>query len=65
MIFMVDGGKAVSSLVMHSPMPGCMVVPPDKTMLVGGAARQDDVGVEALTDVHIALHDGLERYNRG
>merc|ERR1711939_578461 len=26
----------------------------------GGAAREDDVGVEVLTDVDVALHDGLE-----
>merc|ERR1712028_189679 len=26
----------------------------------GGAAREDDVGVEVLADVDVALHDGLE-----
>src|SRR6056297_241449 len=31
--FMVGGAKAEISLVMRSPMPGNMVVPPDKTML--------------------------------
>ena len=30
-------------------MPGYMVVPPE----------QDDVGVQALADIHIALHDGV------
>ena len=33
LIFMVDGASAVSSLVLRSPMPVTMVVPPDKTML--------------------------------
>merc|ERR1711907_226999 len=33
LIFMVEGASAVSSLVMRSPMPGYMVVPPDRTML--------------------------------
>ena len=27
----------------------------------GGAAGKNDVGVEILTDIDIALHDGLER----
>merc|ERR1719439_353576 len=31
LIFMVDGARAVSSLVMRSPMPVNMVVPPDRT----------------------------------
>merc|ERR1712167_566339 len=26
----------------------------------GGAAREHDVGVEVLADIHIAFHDGLE-----
>ena len=26
----------------------------------GGAAREDDVGVEVLPDVHVALHDRVE-----
>merc|ERR1719272_670380 len=34
LIFMVDGAKAVSSLVMRSPMPANIVVPPDRTMLL-------------------------------
>eukprot|EP00438_Fugacium_kawagutii_P003666 Skav224236 [mRNA] locus=scaffold939:1275891:1276804:- [translate_table: standard] len=33
LIFMVEGAKAVSSLVMRSPMPWNMVVPPDSTTL--------------------------------
>merc|ERR1712113_1068396 len=33
LIFMVEGASAVSSLVMRSPMPANMVVPPDKTTL--------------------------------
>ena len=32
LIFIVDGASAVSSLVMRSPMPGYMVVPPESTM---------------------------------
>merc|ERR1712084_211579 len=31
LIFMVDGARAVSSLVMRSPMPANIVVPPDST----------------------------------
>merc|ERR1711878_186578 len=31
LIFRVDGAKAVNSLVMRSPMPANIVVPPDKT----------------------------------
>merc|ERR1712024_92142 len=31
LIFIVDGASAVSSLVMRSPMPANMVVPPDNT----------------------------------
>merc|ERR1719482_1040625 len=33
LIFMVEGARAVSSLVMRSPMPGNMVVPPERTTL--------------------------------
>merc|ERR1712066_942632 len=33
LIFMVEGARAVSSLVMRSPMPVNMVVPPDSTTL--------------------------------
>merc|ERR1712099_19597 len=33
LIFMVEGASAVSSLVMRSPMPLNMVVPPDRTTL--------------------------------
>merc|ERR1711874_274773 len=31
LIFMVEGAKAVSSLVIRSPMPGNIVVPPERT----------------------------------
>jgi len=33
LIFMVEGAKAVNSLVMRSPMPANMVVPPERTTL--------------------------------
>ena len=33
LIFIVEGARAVSSLVILSAMPGYMVVPPDMTML--------------------------------
>merc|ERR1719162_1269747 len=33
LIFMVDGARAVSSLVMRSPTPVNIVVPPESTML--------------------------------
>merc|ERR1719183_3350309 len=34
LIFIVDGAKAVSSLVMRSPMPWNIVVPPESTTLL-------------------------------
>merc|ERR1712166_1060405 len=34
LIFMVDGAKAVNSLVIRSPIPANMVVPPESTMLL-------------------------------
>merc|ERR1711977_786402 len=34
LIFIVDGAKAVSSLVMHSLMPANIVVPPESTTLL-------------------------------
>jgi hypothetical protein len=33
LIFMVEGARAVTSLLSLSKMPGNMVVPPDMTML--------------------------------
>merc|ERR1719215_203179 len=33
LIFMVEGAKAVNSLVMRSPIPANIVVPPDNTTL--------------------------------
>merc|ERR1712018_687095 len=39
LIFMVDGAKAVSSLVMRSPMPVNMVVPPGSTTLAYRSLR--------------------------
>merc|ERR1719460_2291509 len=33
LIFMVEGAKAVNSLVMRSPMPANIVVPPERTTL--------------------------------
>merc|ERR1719272_2738422 len=33
LIFIVEGAKAVSSLVMRSPIPANMVVPPESTIL--------------------------------
>merc|ERR1712146_354330 len=33
LIFIVEGARAVSSLVIRSPMPGNMVVPPESTTL--------------------------------
>merc|ERR1711904_283129 len=38
-IFMVEGARAVSSLVMRSPMPANMVVPPDSTTLLYKSLR--------------------------
>ena len=39
----------VISFCILSAIPGYMVVPPERT----------SVGVEILTDVHVALHDGV------
>merc|ERR1719379_2765691 len=39
LIFMVDGAKAVSSLVIRSPMPANMVVPPERTTLLYKSLR--------------------------
>merc|ERR1719171_1735122 len=39
LIFIVEGAKAVSSLVMRSPMPANMVVPPDSTTLLYKSLR--------------------------
>merc|ERR1719267_163542 len=39
LIFMVEGAKAVSSLVMRSPMPANMVVPPESTTLLYKSLR--------------------------
>merc|ERR1711957_1137864 len=39
LIFIVDGAKAVSSLVMRSPIPVNMVVPPDSTTLAYKSLR--------------------------
>merc|ERR1719164_453586 len=39
LIFMVEGARALSSLVMRSPMPGYMVVPPERTMLAYRSLR--------------------------
>merc|ERR1712207_29362 len=39
LIFMVDGANAVSSLVMRSPIPANMVVPPDNTTLAYKSLR--------------------------
>merc|ERR1719213_1314003 len=45
---MVDGARAVISFCILSAIPGYMVVPPDMT-----------VGIQVLSDVNIALHDGV------
>merc|ERR1719213_1390679 len=39
LIFIVEGARAVSSLVMRSPMPANMVVPPDSTTLLYRSLR--------------------------
>merc|ERR1711904_18804 len=39
LIFIVEGAKAVSSLVMRSPMPANMVVPPESTTLLYKSLR--------------------------
>merc|ERR1712113_646048 len=39
LIFIVDGAKAVNSLVMRSPIPPNMVVPPERTTLAYKSLR--------------------------
>merc|ERR1712193_338655 len=39
LIFIVEGAKAVSSLFMRSPMPGNIVVPPERTTLLYRSLR--------------------------
>merc|ERR1712029_97557 len=47
----LDGGWSKSSdLLLH---------PVSNTRVHGGASRHDSVGIEILTDVNIALHDGV------
>merc|ERR1712080_341288 len=49
LILTVEGARAVISFCIRSAIPGYMVVPPDMTVLV-----------QVLTDVNVALHDGVE-----
>eukprot|EP00091_Calanus_sinicus_P023684 TRINITY_DN812_c0_g1_i6.p1 TRINITY_DN812_c0_g1~~TRINITY_DN812_c0_g1_i6.p1 ORF type:complete len:112 (+),score=6.90 TRINITY_DN812_c0_g1_i6:302-637(+) len=49
LILMVDGARAVISFCIRSAIPGYS----------GGASGHDSVGVQILTDVNIALHDGV------
>merc|ERR1719374_258076 len=47
----LDGGRSKSSdLLLH---------PVSNTRVHGGASRHDCVGIEILTDINIALHDGV------
>merc|ERR1719317_451643 len=47
----LDGGRSKSSdLLLH---------PVSNTRVHGGTSRHDSVGIEILTDVNIALHDGV------
>merc|ERR1711939_948313 len=45
------GGSEGSDLLLH---------PVGDTWVHGGATGHDGVGVQVLTDVHVALHDGVE-----
>jgi len=45
------GGSEGGELLLH---------PVSDAGVHGGASREDDVGVEVLPDVHVALHDGVE-----
>ena len=64
--FMEDGASAVISFCMRSEIPGYMVVPPDWDKLAKGQlgskgdTHHDDVAVEILADVDVALHNGVE-----
>ena len=44
------GGSEGGKLLLH---------PVSDAGVHGGASREDDVGVEVLPDVHVALHDGV------
>ena len=47
----LDGGRSKGSdLLLH---------PVSNTRVHGGASRHDSVGIQVLTDVNIALHDGV------
>jgi len=47
----LDGGRSKSSdLLLH---------PVSNTRVHGGASRHDSVGIQVLTDINIALHDGV------
>lgn len=65
--FIEDGARAVISFCIRSEIPGYMVVPPDYLALVYSAfshpdlyTYHDNVAVQILSDVDIALHDGVE-----
>lgn len=66
--FMDDGARAVISFCIRSEIPGYMVVPPDcaivSTLILYHFANlrtyHDNVTIEILTDINIALHDGVE-----
>ena len=70
LIFMVEGARAVNSFCIRSAMPirGKRKLSKRKdgkgeakeTLEHGGTAGQDDVGIQILTDIDIALLDGGE-----
>merc|ERR1719213_645370 len=68
LIFMVEGASAVSSLVMRSPMPANMVVPPDnttfayKSFLISTSHFMIDWKVVSWTpDASLPMNDGWNR----
>src|SRR4051794_19677202 len=66
--FMDDGARAVISFCIRSEIPGYMVVPPDCGIVSFSihnhfpdlGTYHDNVTIEILTDINIALHDGVE-----
>lgn len=66
LILIDEGARAVISFFIRSGRPGYMVVPPDCRRLASKhlsdickSAYHDDVAVKVLSDINIALDDGI------
>merc|ERR1740121_3017975 len=65
LIFIVDGASAVSSLVMRSPMPGNMVVPPESTMFAYRSLRMSTSHFMMVWKVQSWMPDASLPMNEG